>query len=339
MEKRGTPELQRIFQIDERLKELNDVVGREGTIVSSLVKVEGEMDRRLTEHQKIAEMLDLMHRPSPAEMAKKDGLFRFFGKGTGTQKKVKKKKKKDLEQKELEDELKACEESLATLSEQKDSFLRSLEEIKEAKQEQRRILNEKFDIIDAIVADWDETEPIKEEMRKSERVSMRRLAVVNALRGVLDGLATARKHYIIAHSKIKKIKLLFDHPTVHIRPEGKEPEQVMREIKKELLHGELYVTRCQDTIRNIQYEDIAAVNRWLNFVLTIPLPHLVDTGRIDILLSECQEAVTAIDSADMFLQREVTNEHVELERIEGHALSLKESLISRKQVRMEYYLP
>jgi len=339
VERRGNEELQRVFEIDERLRELNEVISREGAIVSSLVKVEGEIDQKLTEHEKIAEMLDLMQKPSAAERAKTGGFFRFFGKGSGESKKSKKKKRKDPEVREIENELKGCEEALASLSKEKDGHLRALEEIQAAKQEQRRVINDKFELVDAVVIDWEETIPIKEEIKKSEGIVMRRFAVVSSLRSVIESLTNARKHFILAHSKIKKIKLFFDHPTMQIRPEGKEPDQVMREIKKEFLHGELYVTRCQDSIRKIQHEDIATVNRWLNFVLAIPLPHLVDTGRIDLLLSECQEAVTAIDSADMFLQRELMNEHAELERIERHMLSLKESLISRKQVRMEYYLP
>ena len=338
MEERGNEELQRVFQIDLRMRELNEVISRERSVVSSLVKTEGELDQRLTEHEKISEMLDLMQGSKP-DKGRRGGLFRFFGKGKADRGKVKKKRKKDPELKEIEDELKGCEESLAALAKQRDARLRDLEEIRSAKVEQKRLLNEKFEIVDAVVADWEETDPIKEEIKSNEGIVMRKYAIVSGLRSVVECLTPARKHYVLAHSKIKKIKLLFDHPTVQIRPEGKEPAQVMREIKKELLHGELYVTRCQDLIQKIQHEDIAVVNRWLNFVLAIPLPHLVETGKIEIMLSECQEAVTAIDSADMFLQRELANEHVEFERVESQTLSLKESVISRKQVRMEYYLP
>ena len=331
----GTPELKRVYEIDDRLKELNDLISREGGIVSLQVKIEGELDKKLTEHQKIAEILDLVRIPAKKDQSPRM-VLRFLGRGV---KKKAKKKKKDPEIKELEEELKVCEDVITHLSEERDRCFMLLEEIKNAKEERRKLIDEKFRILDAIVADWEETMPIREEVKKSEHVLMQKLDAVTSLQNVLMMLSKSRRHYTLAHSKIKKIKLLFDHPGVRIRPEGKEPDTVMREIKKELLHGELYINRCVDTIREIKHEDITLVTRWLNFVLAIPLPHLVDIGRVDILLSECQEAIAAIDSAEMFLQRELMNERTELENIESHNLTLKESLIAKKQVRIEYYLP
>lgn len=333
--------IQRLIDIDRRMQTLKETIGREGASLSALVRLEENIDRRMTEREKFREMIDLIRAPpqKPKRKHRKKPILWFFSGSSPPRRSKKRARPERSEFRELKREYEECERALEDLTRRRDELLRSLEEVRSARLEQNALLAEKFEIIESLIPDSEETAPIKEDIQKNEKIALRRYSVVTALRGVLEMLGASRQHYTLALSKMRKLKVLFDHPTLPLRPEGKTPEHLAREVKKELIHGEVYVTRAQEKVRNIKHADVSTVNRGLNLLLSIPLPHLVDTGRVNVILSEVQEALDCLANAEIFLHREMERERTELERIERHVLSLKESVISKKQVGIEYYLP